>query len=39
MLQTELVMIDAQSSPAAFADRLRWNQAYHLLARGFQGGR
>jgi L-arabinose isomerase len=35
MTRTELLMIDRDSTPAAFADRIRWNQAYYRLARGF----
>jgi len=34
MVHTELLMIDADSSPAAFTDRIRWNQAYYRLAHG-----
>ncbi|MFC7531042.1 L-arabinose isomerase [Actinoplanes sp. GCM10030250] len=33
MAQTELLMIDSRTTPADFADRVRWNQAYHRLAR------
>jgi L-arabinose isomerase len=29
MLRTELVTIDAGTTPEAFADRLRWNEAYY----------
>ncbi|MET7946394.1 L-arabinose isomerase [Micromonospora sp. NPDC005324] len=35
MSRTELVVIDAATEPRRFADELRWNQAYHRLARGF----
>jgi L-arabinose isomerase len=35
MLRTELVVIDADTTPRRFANELRWNQAYHRLARGF----
>nr|MDT0657373.1 L-arabinose isomerase [Micromonospora sp. DSM 115978] len=35
MTGTELVVIDAQTTARRFADELRWNQAYHRLARGF----
>jgi L-arabinose isomerase len=35
MSRTELVVIDADTTPRRFADELRWNQAYHRLARGF----
>jgi L-arabinose isomerase len=34
MASTELVVIDAATTPRAFANELRWNQAYHHLARG-----
>jgi L-arabinose isomerase len=37
MTRTELLMIDAQSTPAGFTDRLRWNQAYYRLAAGLPG--
>ncbi|MEV6303594.1 L-arabinose isomerase [Actinoplanes sp. NPDC051861] len=33
MAQTELLMIDSRTTPADFADRVRWNQAYYRLAR------
>ncbi|WP_229072656.1 L-arabinose isomerase [Actinoplanes sp. DH11] len=33
MAQTELLMIDNRTTPADFADRVRWNQAYHRLNR------
>ena len=39
MVHTELLVIDAQTTPADFADRVRWNQAYHRLAQGLPGGR
>ncbi|MGC4807434.1 L-arabinose isomerase [Micromonospora sp. DT233] len=35
MTRTELMVIDADTQPRRFADELRWNQAYHRLARGF----
>jgi L-arabinose isomerase len=35
MNRTELVVIDAGTTPRRFADELRWNQAYFRLARGF----
>lgn len=35
MSTTELVVIDADTTPRRFADELRWNQAYYRLARGF----
>ncbi|GAA5162491.1 L-arabinose isomerase [Pseudonocardia eucalypti] len=34
MVHTELLVIDQDSTPAAFADRVRWNQAYYRLAHG-----
>ncbi|MFD4016996.1 L-arabinose isomerase [Streptomyces sp. SH5] len=34
MAGTELVMIDDSTTAHDFADRLRWNQAYHRLAQG-----
>ena len=34
MLRTELLVIDADTTPSAFADRIRWNQAYYRLAHG-----
>jgi L-arabinose isomerase len=36
MAETELVLIDADTTTDAFADRLRWNQAYHRLAGGLR---
>jgi L-arabinose isomerase len=39
MAGTELVVIDATTTPAAFADHLRWNQAYYRLAAGLPGVR
>ncbi|AEV86007.1 arabinose isomerase [Actinoplanes sp. SE50] len=33
MAQTELLLIDDRTSTDDFADRVRWNQAYHRLAR------
>ncbi|MEU4692917.1 L-arabinose isomerase [Actinoplanes sp. NPDC023714] len=33
MAQTELLMIDNRTTPADFADRVRWNQAYYRLNR------
>jgi L-arabinose isomerase len=39
MVYTELLMIDADTTPAAFADRVRWNQAYYRLAEGLPGRR
>jgi len=34
MTRTELLLIDADATPSAFADRIRWNQAYYRLAQG-----
>jgi L-arabinose isomerase len=34
MTGTELVVIDAATTTRRFANELRWNQAYHRLARG-----
>jgi L-arabinose isomerase len=34
MTGTEFALIDASTSFGPFRDRLRWNQAYHRLARG-----
>ncbi|HEX2298885.1 MAG TPA: L-arabinose isomerase, partial [Pseudonocardiaceae bacterium] len=34
MLQTELLVIDEHTTTHDFADRVRWNQAYHRLAKG-----
>jgi len=34
MAETELVLIDEDTTTDAFADRLRWNQAYYRLANG-----
>jgi L-arabinose isomerase len=34
MISTELVVIDAATTARGFANELRWNQAYHRLARG-----
>jgi L-arabinose isomerase len=36
MVGTELVVIDDDTTPRSFADRLRWNQAYYRLAQGFR---
>ncbi len=35
MARTELVVIDAETTPRGFANELRWSQAYHRLAQGF----
>ncbi|WP_020674129.1 L-arabinose isomerase [Amycolatopsis nigrescens] len=35
MLDVELLVIDAATTADAFADRMRWNQAYYRLAQGF----
>jgi L-arabinose isomerase len=37
MVHTELLLIDGDSTPAAFADHVRWNQAYYRLASGLPG--
>jgi L-arabinose isomerase len=34
MSGTELVVVDAGTTPRQFARELRWNQAYYHLARG-----
>jgi len=34
MVRTELLLIDADTTPASFTDRIRWNQAYYRLAHG-----
>jgi L-arabinose isomerase len=34
MAETELVLIDEDTTTDAFTDRLRWNQAYYRLANG-----
>jgi L-arabinose isomerase len=36
MAETELVLIDSDTTTDAFADRLRWNQAYYRLAHGLR---
>jgi L-arabinose isomerase len=38
MLRTELLLIEESTTPAAFGDRIRWNQAYYRLAQGLPGG-
>ena len=35
ILETELVLIDADTTTRRFTDELRWNQAYYRLAQGF----
>ena len=35
MLRSELVLIDADTTPRRLAQELRWNAAYHRLALGF----
>lgn len=35
MTRTELIVIDAETTPRRLADEIRWNQAYYRLARGF----
>jgi len=37
MVHTELLLIDSDSTPARFADHVRWNQAYYRLAHGLSG--
>ena len=34
-LGVELLVIDADTKPRAFANEIRWNQAYHRLGMGF----
>ncbi|MFI0901920.1 L-arabinose isomerase, partial [Streptomyces sp. NPDC020983] len=34
ILGTELLLIDAATTPRQFANEIRWNQAYYRLARG-----
>ncbi|MFD1150299.1 L-arabinose isomerase [Saccharothrix hoggarensis] len=36
MVNTELVVIDRDTTTASFSDRLRWNQAYFRLAQGLR---
>ncbi|WP_367129592.1 L-arabinose isomerase [Saccharothrix sp. HUAS TT1] len=36
MVNTELVVIDRDTTAASFSDRLRWNQAYFRLAQGLR---
>jgi L-arabinose isomerase len=38
MLHTELLVIDGDTTARAFADHVRWNQAYYRLAQGLPGG-
>jgi len=38
MLRTELLLIESGTTPAAFGDRIRWNQVYYRLAKGLPGG-
>ncbi len=38
MLHTELLVIDAATTPRAFADNVRWNAAFYRLAAGLPGG-
>jgi L-arabinose isomerase len=35
MLDVELLVIDRDTTTAAFGDRIRWNQAYYRLSQGF----
>ena len=37
MLDTELLVIDRDTTTHAVVDRLRWNHAYHRLAQGLPG--
>jgi L-arabinose isomerase len=37
MLHTELLVIDGQTTPRAFADAIRWNAPYYRLAGGLPG--
>jgi L-arabinose isomerase len=37
MVGIELLVIDQETTPGRFVDRLRWNQAYHRLAQGLPG--
>ena len=39
MLQTELLSSTRRPPRHAFADRLRWNQAYYRLGAGLPGAR
>ncbi|WP_447007070.1 L-arabinose isomerase [Saccharothrix isguenensis] len=36
MVNTELVLIDKDTTTTSFSDRLRWNQAYFRLAQGLR---
>ncbi|MBB5800768.1 L-arabinose isomerase [Saccharothrix ecbatanensis] len=36
MVNTELVLIDKDTTTGSFSDRLRWNQAYFRLAQGLR---
>ncbi|KOX34436.1 arabinose isomerase [Saccharothrix sp. NRRL B-16348] len=36
MVNTELVVIDQDTTTSSFSDRLRWNQAYFRLAQGLR---
>jgi L-arabinose isomerase len=36
MVNTELVLIDQDTTTGSFSDRLRWNQAYFRLAQGLR---
>jgi L-arabinose isomerase len=36
MVGTELLVIDGSTTTRSFAKEVRWNQAYHRLARGFR---
>ncbi len=37
MVRTEVLVIDDQTDPYSFADRIRWNGAFHKLAGGLPG--
>ena len=37
MVHTELLLIDESTTTDAFADRIRWNQAYYRIAQGLPG--
>ena len=39
IVDTELAVIDATTTPRAFTSHLRWNQAYYHLAGGLGGRR
>jgi L-arabinose isomerase len=35
MVGTELLVIDADTTPRGFAKEVRWNQVYHRIGMGF----